>query len=117
VRFLQGDLLEPLENLKFDLIVSNPPYIPSGEIDALQPEISKYEPREALDGGPDGLDYYRRLTSESPAFLKCGGTLAIEVGLGQAKAVKALFANNGFVNIRSVNDLMGIGRVILGGKP
>lgn len=114
---LKGDLLAPLVGERFDLIVSNPPYIPSAEIDALQPEISKYEPRQALDGGPDGLDYHRRLTSESPAYLKCGGILALEVGLGQAEAVKALFADNGFVNVRSVRDLMDIERVVLGERP
>ena len=115
--FLKGDLLEPLAGLTFDLIVSNPPYIPTAEIDNLAPEISKYEPRQALDGGPDGLDYHRRLASESLGYLKCGGTLAVEVGAGQAESVKDLFAENGFVDVRSVRDLMDIERVVLGEKP
>ena len=115
--FLKGNLLEPLSGMQFDLIVSNPPYIPTAEIDNLAPEISKYEPRQALDGGPDGLDYHRRLTSESPAYLKCGGTLAVEVGMGQAEAVKKLFTESRFVDVRSVRDLMDIERVVLGDKP
>jgi len=115
--FLKGDLLEPLAGMQFDLIVSNPPYIPSAEINVLPPEISKYEPRQALDGGPDGLDCLRRLASESPEYLKCGGTLAVEVGMGQAESVKELFSSNGFVSVRSVCDLMHIERVVIGERP
>ena len=117
MHFLKGNLLEPLVGMRFDLIVSNPPYIPTAEMDNLPPEISKYEPRAALDGGPDGLDYHRRLASESPDYLKSGGTLAVEVGAGQAESVKELFAENGLVNVRSAQDLMGIERVVLGEKP
>ena len=115
--FLKGNLLEPLVGMRFDLIVANPPYIPTAEMDNLAPEISKYEPRQALDGGPDGLDYHRRLTAKSPAYLKCGGTLAVEVGMGQAESVKEVFRQNGFVNVRSVRDLMDIERVVLGERP
>lgn len=117
VRALRGDLLEPLAGIAFHLIVSNPPYIPTADIDNLPTEISRYEPRHALDGGPDGLDYYRRLTVKSAAYLKCAGTLAVEVGAGQADAVKDLFGANGFVSVRSAKDLMGIERVVLGDKP
>lgn len=116
VQLLNGDLLEPLISKKFDLIVSNPPYIASGEIDNLQPEIAKYEPKIALDGGPDGLDYYRRLSAEAPDYLKADGILAVEVGFGQSDSVKTIFESNGFQNVRSVNDYGGIERVIAGEK-
>ena len=117
VTFLKGDLLAPLAGERFDLIVSNPPYIPTAEIDALPPEISKYEPRQALDGGPDGLDYYRCLASESPAYLNCAGILAVEVGFGQGDAVSRLFEDSNFIGIRTEEDLMHIKRVVFGEKP
>jgi len=115
-RFLQGDLLGPLAGMTFDLIVSNPPYIPSGEVDSLQPEIARYEPRQALDGGPDGLDYHRRLVEDAFGFLRDRGVLAVEVGAGQADAVKALFRAARFRDVRSVRDYGGIERVVLGEK-
>ena len=114
VYFLLGDLFEQVVGKKFDLIVSNPPYIPTAEIDKLQPEISKYEPRQALDGGPDGLDCYRRLTAEASGYLRDGGILAVEVGAGQSDSVKELFQVHGFRNIRTVRDLSGIERVVTG---
>lgn len=114
VQLLKGDLLEPLAGRSFDLIVSNPPYVPSAEIDRLEPEIAKYEPRQALDGGPDGLDYYRRLGPDAPEYLKAGGVLAVEVGAGQSPAVAKLFQANGFQDVRSVRDYSGIERVVLG---
>lgn len=114
VQLLKGDLLEPLAGCSFDLIVSNPPYVPSAEIDRLEPEIAKYEPRQALDGGPDGLDYYRRLAPDAPEYLKVGGVLAVEVGAGQSPAVEKLFQANGFQDVRSVRDYSGIERVVLG---
>ncbi len=114
VRLLKGGLLEPLAGRSFDLIVSNPPYVPSAEIHSLEPEIAKYEPRQALDGGPDGLDYYRRLAPDAPEYLKTGGVLAVEVGAGQSPAVEKLFQANGFQNVRSVRDYGGIERVVLG---
>ena len=80
-------------NDQFDLIVSNPPYIASEEIATLQPEVRDFDPRGALDGGADGLDFYRRLASESAAFLKPGGKLMIEFGDGQAEAISAIFSS------------------------
>jgi release factor glutamine methyltransferase len=74
--------------MQFDLIISNPPYIPSAEIARLQPEVREYDPRGALDGGPEGLDYYRRLAAESAPFLKPGGRLMLELGDGQAERVR-----------------------------
>lgn len=114
MHFLEGDLYAPLDDMSFDLIVSNPPYIPTGEIDSLEPEIAKYEPREALDGGPDGMDCHRRLTSAAPEYLKCGGALALEVGAGQSSAVGELFRANGFKDVRAVPDYGGIERVVFG---
>jgi release factor glutamine methyltransferase len=116
VCFLQGDLFEPLEDRSFDLIVSNPPYIPSGEIDCLEPEISKYEPRGALDGGPDGLDYFRRIATSAPEHVRPGGALALEVGMGQAESVRTLLSAAGFNNPRSIKDYAGIERVVVASK-
>ncbi len=115
-RFVQGDLFGPLMGFEFDVIVSNPPYIPSADIDQLQPEVRLYEPRQALDGGPDGLDVIRRLAYEAMPYLKYGGTLAVEVGIGEAVAVECLFRTQGFQEVRSVKDYLGIERVVMGEK-
>jgi len=117
VRCVEGDLLTPLAESAFDMIVSNPPYIPTGEIDCLQPEVSKYEPRAALDGGSDGLSVLRRLAAESPAYLKHGGHLAVEVGVGQSRVVGAMLSENGFQDVRFAEDLAGIERVVIGEHP
>ena len=114
VQILDGDLFQPLRDMSFDLIVSNPPYIPSGDIDSLEPEVARCEPRGALDGGTDGLDYYRRICSESPEYLVAGGHLAVEVGQGQADDVKGLMRDGGFHEVRSVKDYSGIERVVIG---
>jgi release factor glutamine methyltransferase len=85
IRFLPGDGFAALpEGVRFDLIISNPPYIPSGDIASLQPEVRDYDPHRALDGGADGLDYGRRLAAESAAFLKPDGLVMLEFGDGQA---------------------------------
>lgn len=116
VRLLAGDLLEPLRGLSLEgqmaAIVSNPPYIPAGDIPGLQPEVRDYEPRLALKGGPDGLDPYRKLAPAAADFLTPGGLLAVEVGEGQAAAVAGIFESSGFVQPRIVPDLAGIGRVV-----
>jgi len=101
VHFLAGDLFEPLRTTRggggFDLIVSNPPYIPSGALALLPPEIAAYEPLEALDGGPDGLRFHRRIIEEAPGYLRAGGWLALEVGDGQSwAAVELLRKSDGF---------------------
>lgn len=101
----------------FDLIVSNPPYIPSGEIDALAPEVSRYEPRLALDGGADGLDAYRALAPFVARALAPGAGFALEVGKGQSEAVAALARAEGLGEIAIHDDLLGIGRVVAGRKP
>jgi len=98
---------------RFDVIVSNPPYIPAAEYEALEPNVREYEPRLALHGGEDGLDVYRRLIVEAAPRLRPGGTLAVEVGAGQAAAVRALFAAAGaFAPAQERPDLGGIPRVV-----
>lgn len=93
ITFLQGDLLAPLPpGGTFDLIVSNPPYIAQSEFAGLSPDVRDHEPRLALDGGPDGLAFYRRLAASAGAFLKPGGSLLLEIGYTQDAAVRALLA-------------------------
>lgn len=120
VKFIEGDLLVPLEaeGLKgaLDLMASNPPYIPSGEIPGLQPEVL-FEPHGALDGGPDGLDAVRRLISGAPVYLKPGGWLLIEIGFGQAEAARALTdASGGLEFVEVKKDFAGVGRVLVARK-
>jgi release factor glutamine methyltransferase len=86
-----------LRKWEFDLIISNPPYIPSDEIATLEPEVRDYDPRAALDGGADGLDFYRKLASEAKPFLKPDGKIMLEFGDGQAEAVKAIFENEKWI--------------------
>lgn len=92
IRFVQGNGLSALDrDERFDLIVANPPYIPSGEIASLQPEVRNHDPRLALDGGSDGLDFYRQLALEAGTFLKPFGRMMLELGDGQSAAVQNLF--------------------------
>ena len=92
IRFLQGDGFAPVpEGIQFDLIISNPPYIPTSDIATLAPEVRDHDPRRALDGGADGLDYGRRLAAESPRFLKPPGRLMLEFGDGQAERLRQAF--------------------------
>jgi release factor glutamine methyltransferase len=92
IEFLQGGGFEILaRGTRFDLIISNPPYIPTAEIETLEPEVRDYDPRGALDGGADGLDFYRRFAAEAGPFLKSGGKLMLEFGDGQAEAVRKIF--------------------------
>jgi release factor glutamine methyltransferase len=111
-QFVKGNLLEPLKE-KVDLIVANPPYIPSGEISKLQPEVRDWEPRQALDGGKDGLDYIRKLLRESPKYLKPNGRLVMEFGFGQAAEIEKLAAAN-FAKSEIINDYAGIPRLLIG---
>lgn len=97
---------------RFDLIVSNPPYIREADLVDLQPEIRRYEPRIALAGGADGLDFYRRIAREANGYLAPGGALMVEIGAGQAPAVAALFRAAGLAKIRVLNDLGGNPRAI-----
>lgn len=110
--FFCGDMFLPLKCKIFDAIVSNPPYIPTNDIKNLQSEV-KNEPKLALDGGIDGLNFYRRIISDSPNFLTAGGLLAVEIGINQAEIVKNLIAaDKNFTAAEIFRDLSGIERVI-----
>ena len=98
----------------FDVIVCNPPYIPSGDIAGLDASVRDYEPRMALDGGEDGLDYYRAIAPKWKAALRLGGALLFEVGIGQAPVVEEILAQNGYQDIQSAQDTQGIWRVVEG---
>jgi release factor glutamine methyltransferase len=115
VEFRQGDLLAPLAGERFDAILSNPPYIPAVQMAGLDPEVREFEPHLALTPGGDGLECYRRLAVGAPALLKMGGLLAVEVGIGQASAVAALFARAG-LDVSVHVDTGGIERVVCGVK-
>jgi release factor glutamine methyltransferase len=115
--FLEGSWFEPLGgDQRFDVIVSNPPYIPSADMADLMLDVRLYEPSGALDGGNDGLGPYRLIAEQAPAFLAPGGILAVEVGIHQADDVKALFDAAGLVETGKVKDLGGIERVVWGKK-
>lgn len=114
VHFIEGDLFKTLDSHDFDCIVSNPPYIKSSEIVNLQREIRDYEPLEALDGGEDGLKFYRRIFKESPRFLKRDGLLIIELGINQAIDISKLATSSGFRNVRFIRDYSGIERIFIG---
>lgn len=111
IDFRQGDLFEPAEGV-FDLIVSNPPYIPTEDIGGLMEEVRAYDPSMALDGGLDGLDFYRRITREAPGYLKDGGWLMVEIGCEQAQKVSEMMREQGFIEISIVKDLAGLDRVV-----
>jgi release factor glutamine methyltransferase len=98
IELLQGDGFAALPTKTlFDLIISNPPYIPSAEIETLQPEVRDFDPRGALDGGADGLDFYRRLAAQAKPFLKPDGKIMLEFGDGQADAIRTIFENEKWV--------------------
>ena len=109
--FFCGDLFAPVKGKIFNAIVSNPPYIPTNDLKTLQTEV-KREPQLALDGGADGLNFYRRIISDAPRFLASGGLLAVEVGINQASAVKTLAEAANFVDVKIFKDLAGIDRVV-----
>ena len=111
--FLQGDLFAPVGEKQFDMIVSNPPYIRTNMIAMLQDEIKEHEPREALDGGRDGLNYYRRILSEAPRHLVRGGFLLMEIGHDQGKALRKMVGDSGeFMPAEVLQDLPGRDRVV-----
>ncbi|MCL2760144.1 MAG: peptide chain release factor N(5)-glutamine methyltransferase [Desulfuromonadales bacterium] len=114
VTFLEGSLFEPIKELSFDIIVSNPPYIPSEEINSLQPEVKDYEPQNALDGGVDGLEFYRLIIKEAHQHMEKDGWLLFETGINQADSVVAMLEKNNFKKIEIIKDLSGIERVVCG---
>ena len=108
-------MLPPLPALwDFDVIACNPPYIPTADIDTLDVTVRDYEPRSALDGGADGLDFYRSVASKWKGALRLGGSLLFEVGMGQAPDVELILGQNGFDDVRSFQDTQGIWRVVAG---
>ncbi len=113
---LRGDWTAGLGDEAFDLVVSNPPYIASDVLETLEPEVKDYEPRLALEGGPDGLDAYRILASEILRVLKPGGRFAVEIGYDQKDAVEALFQAAGAADVRTIRDLSDRDRVVAGAK-
>lgn len=114
VMFCEGDLLAPLAGQQFAAIVSNPPYIPTADIAGLAPEVRTAEPMGALDGGADGLVFYRRLVADAPALLASDGFLAMEVGIHEAAPVAALAqASGAFARTEVLKDLAGIERVVV----
>ncbi len=112
-RFLQSDLFEAVDG-KYDILVSNPPYIRSAVVDTLMPEVKDYEPRIALDGEEDGLVFYRRILSDCKKNLKKGGMLFFEIGYDQAEAVKGMMEQAGFLEVTVKKDFGGLDRVVFG---
>jgi release factor glutamine methyltransferase len=113
---LRSDWTAGLADASFDLVVANPPYIPTADIETLEPEVRNHEPRLALDGGPDGLDAYRLLAPEITRVLRPGGMFAVEIGIGQAQEVTALFQAAGAEALAVHNDLATHPRVVAGHK-
>jgi release factor glutamine methyltransferase len=116
VALLRGDWTAGLGGAEFDLVVANPPYIASEVIETLEPEVKRYEPRLALDGGPDGLDAYRLLAPEILRVLKPGGRFAVEIGYDQKAPVEALFREAGAEGVVTLRDLADRDRVVAGLK-
>ena len=116
---LKGDALQaPSHTLGlFDMLVCNPPYIPSGDIPGLDSSVKDFEPMMALDGGADGLDFYRAVTKLWKSALKPGGHLIYEVGIGQSEKVAGLLVQAGYENIRITRDTGRIDRVVEGQRP
>jgi release factor glutamine methyltransferase len=124
VEFLRGSLFNPFEKLsapghlsfKAGLIISNPPYIKRDEIGNLQPEIKNWEPGEALDGGEEGLDYYKMLIPEARSYLIENGYLVLEIGIGQSDEVKLMAEEAGFQDVIVIRDYSGIERILIANK-
>lgn len=118
IEFIKSDVFTGIKdrNLKLDIIVSNPPYIKKEDIKTLHTQVKDYEPYIALEGGEDGLDFYRTITEESLKYLKSNGILAFEVGHDQANDVCTIMKNHGYKKIYTKKDLQGIDRVVIGFK-
>jgi release factor glutamine methyltransferase len=117
IRFLQGDLLAPVVEEQFDIVVSNPPYVPESDRPTLSVEVRDHEPSLALFAGADGLDIYRRLIPQAFECLVSGGFIALEIGYGQSAAIAGLLGAAGFRNIEFTPDLQGIPRVSCAQRP
>ena len=116
MNFIKSDLLKEAINQgkKYDLLVSNPPYIRAEEIETLMSDVKDYEPHTALDGGDDGLVFYRRIMEESKSVLKNNSIIAFEIGYDQGESVKKIMENNGCKNVEVIKDLAGLDRVVIG---
>lgn len=123
--FLESDLFSApyfcekggKEGGKYDILISNPPYIATEEIETLMEEVRLHDPRKALDGMEDGLYFYRKITKEAGKYLKTGGWLLYEIGCTQGEAVSEMLRNAGFEKVQVVKDLPGLDRVVMGQKP
>ena len=113
-KFVESNLFEQFVQEKFDVIVSNPPYIASAVIETLEPEVRLHEPTSALDGTEDGLYFYRKIVTDSKNFLKKGGALLFEIGHDQGEAVAELMRAAGFTEVRVKKDYAGLDRVVYG---
>ncbi|MFQ9984852.1 MAG: peptide chain release factor N(5)-glutamine methyltransferase [Lachnospiraceae bacterium] len=113
IEWLQGDLLEPVQGM-FDSILSNPPYIATDALSATAPEVAGHEPLMALDGGADGLNFYRKIAENIGMYLKVGGTLFLEIGYDQGNAVQQLLAGSGFSAVECRTDYAGLDRMVRG---
>ena len=111
LEFVSGDLFENVKGT-FDIIVSNPPYIARGDIMELEPEVRDFDPLNALDGGEDGLVFYRRIAEAAPDYLKKDGTILFEIGYNQAKEVEEILREQGFSDINIIKDYGGNDRVV-----
>lgn len=114
VAFFTGDLFAPFAGRRFDVITANPPYIPTGDLATLMPDVRDHEPRLALDGGADGLDLVRRIVSAAPDHLEEGGLIALEIGAGEAPDTAKLLEERGFTEVRADRDIARIERVVSG---
>jgi release factor glutamine methyltransferase len=118
MQFFRGDLFDalPRDGRKYDIITSNPPYIPTGVIATLEPEVKDHEPMLALDGSQDGLLFYRRIAAEAGAYLVHGGSIYLEIGYDQGESVSTLMREAGFENVQVFKDLAGNDRVVRADK-
>lgn len=115
IEFYHGDCFESIkQENKFDIILSNPPYIPYLEIDKLDKDVSQYEPIIALDGGSDGLDFYKKIIKESKLYIRKDGIIAFEIGYNQSDDVEKILKENHYINIKTIKDLSCYDRVIVG---
>jgi release factor glutamine methyltransferase len=120
VKFIESDLFEKInvnnsveQEQRYDIIVSNPPYIPSKVVDGLMPEVVEHEPRLALDGTEDGLLFYRKITEESLKYIKPDGWLCYEIGCEQGDDVSRIMMDNGYKDVKVIKDLAGLDRVVV----